>query len=145
MLKKAAPSTSTARVALRFGVIAGLVMNLYNTLLLFLWSTAPWDVQMMVFAILAGGIIYAMREFRTYNKTGMNLIQGLGIGAMLSTVAGLVFGLINMLIIALFASADAKTGSVSVRFMQAMVVTIVIGTIISLVASFFYKTNSAAK
>ncbi|WP_299455895.1 DUF4199 domain-containing protein [uncultured Microscilla sp.] len=142
MLRKPAPTTSTARVALRFGVITGLLLNLYNTLLLFLWFNAPWDVKMMGYVILAGGIVYAMREFRAYNKKGMNLIQGLGLGTMLSAVASLVYGLVNMVIIALFAPASAQSGAVSILFINTIVVTVIIGVIISLVASLFYKTDN---
>jgi hypothetical protein len=145
MLRKPAPITSTARVSLRFGIITGLLLNLYNTLLIFLWFNAPWDVQLMGYTILAGGIVYAMREFRSYNKKGMNLIQGLGIGTMLSAVAGLVYGLVNMLVIAFFAPPSAKSGAVSIYFMNTIMITIIIGVVISLVASLFYKTNGVSK
>lgn len=145
MLRPLPPNTSTARIALIYGIYTGVGMALYYTLLRFLWSKAPSDVRFMIYLVLAFGIIKGMQAFRKDNKGAMSLLQGLGVGTMLAAVAGLIQGLINLAIIFLYEpTGGAAYKNASIIFMLGVLYITLIGAVISLTASFFYKKDRIA-
>lgn len=81
---------STARTALKWGAILGLVL-MAITLIMYLTdqSTNPLFSGLTLGAVVAL-LVLAMRDYRTINGGYMTYSEGLGIGALLSAVAGLL-------------------------------------------------------
>lgn len=81
---------STARTALKWGAILGLVL-MAITLIMYLTdqSTNPLFSGLTLGAVVAL-LVLAMRDYRTLNGGYMTYSEGLGIGALLSAVAGLL-------------------------------------------------------
>jgi hypothetical protein len=82
--------TSTARVALKWGVITGLALIVYSTLLYTLGQMANGMLTVVIYVIIAVGLVLGMREYRTLNGGYLNFGEGVGLGALLSAVAGLL-------------------------------------------------------
>ncbi|OJJ17605.1 hypothetical protein BKI52_27475 [marine bacterium AO1-C] len=140
MLRPSPINTSTARVALRYGIYTGIGMALYTTALRFLWPYAPADIRYAFMLILAFGITRGMLGFRKENKSKMTLIQGWGAGSMLSMAAGLMYGLINLLMIFLYEPVTSNVrNTASVGFLIIVFWIALVGALMSLVAAFFYK------
>ncbi|GAB3022747.1 DUF4199 domain-containing protein [Spirosoma pulveris] len=81
---------STARVALKWGVIFGLVL-MAITLIMYLTdqATNPLFSGLTLGAMVAF-LILSMREFRSLNGGYMTYGEGLGLGALTSAVGGLL-------------------------------------------------------
>jgi Protein of unknown function (DUF4199) len=81
---------STARIALKWGLISAICSIIYTTILYFtgMWKTSAFAWIGYIF--LAGGIIMAMREFKSQNNDYMSYGEGLGIGSLLSAVSGVI-------------------------------------------------------
>jgi uncharacterized integral membrane protein len=81
---------STARTALKWGAILGLIL-IAITLVMYLTdqSTNPLFSGLTLGAMVAM-LILSMREYRTLNGGYMSYSEGLGIGALLSAVTGLL-------------------------------------------------------
>lgn len=81
---------STTRTALKWGAILGLVL-MAITLIMYLTdqSTNPLFSGLTLGAVVAL-LVLAMRDYRTLNGGYMTYSEGLGIGALLSAVAGLL-------------------------------------------------------
>ena len=89
---------SVARVALKYGVITAVAVIVYSTILNI--SDLVIDNQGLAYVsylILAGGMVYAMRDFKAQNAGFMSYGQGLGIGSLLSAVVGLLSSIFSML------------------------------------------------
>ncbi|GAB3541351.1 DUF4199 domain-containing protein [Spirosoma fluminis] len=81
-------TTSTARVALKWGLITGLGLVVYSVILYTLDLTAiPW-LGALIYVLLIVGLILGMREYRSANSGYMSYSEGLSIGALLSAIAG---------------------------------------------------------
>ncbi|HAS39784.1 MAG TPA: hypothetical protein DCS93_04865 [Microscillaceae bacterium] len=143
MLRPSPINTSTARVALRYGIYTGVGMALYTTVLRFLWPTAPADIRYAFMLVLVFGITRGMLAFRKENKNKMNLLQGWGAGSMLSMAAGLVYGLINLLLIFLYEPATSNVrNTASLGFLIIVAWIALVGSLMALVAAFFYKKKT---
>ena len=81
---------SIARVALKWGVITGVALVLYSTLLYTLDILTNRGLSLIVYVILAVGLVLGMREYRTANGGYMTYGNGINIGALLSAVAGFI-------------------------------------------------------
>jgi hypothetical protein len=81
---------STARIALKWGAFLGLVLMVI-TLVMYLTdqSTNPIFSGLTLGAMVAF-LILSMREYRSQNGGYMTYGEGLGIGTLLSAVAGLL-------------------------------------------------------
>ena len=81
---------STARIALKWGAILGLALVLI-TLVMYLTdqTTNSWFSVLTVVAMVTC-LVLAMRDFRSLNGGYMSYGEGLGTGALLSAVAGLI-------------------------------------------------------
>lgn len=79
---------SLARIALKWGLITGVALVLYTTLLYVLDLVTNRGLSVIVYVILAGGLVLGMREYRTANGGYMTYGNGINIGALLSAVAG---------------------------------------------------------
>ncbi len=87
-------SVSTSSVAVRYGIITGIVSIIYSLILFitelnFKQQALSW----ISFIILIGGIVMAHRHFKSENGGFMRYGQGLGIGSILSAVVGLLGGI----------------------------------------------------
>lgn len=86
---------STARIALKWGGILGLTLCVY-TLILFLTNNVGNSLLGWIsFAITVGGLVMAMREFRTRNGGFMNYGEGVGVGALTAAISGLLSSLFS--------------------------------------------------
>ncbi|RIV22639.1 DUF4199 domain-containing protein [Fibrisoma montanum] len=82
--------TSTARVALKWGLIIGVGTILYSTLLFVLNLTTNRGLSVLGYGIFIAGLVLAMREFRTANGGYMTYGEGVGLGALASAIAGVL-------------------------------------------------------
>jgi len=81
---------SSTRLALKWGVILGIALILI-TLILYLTdqTSNPWFSVLTLVAMIAA-LVLAMQEYRNVNSGFMTYGEGVGIGALLSGVAGLL-------------------------------------------------------
>jgi hypothetical protein len=86
---------STARVALKAGLITGLAMTVYSTVLSMAGLPQSSPLHYVTFLLLVGGLVYGMRDFKEQNGGYMTYGQGLGVGTLTSAVAGLLSSLIS--------------------------------------------------
>lgn len=81
---------SSARIALRFGLITGLAMIIYSMILNFSGVAYDSALQYFSYVILIAGVVYAVREFKNQNSGYLTLGQGMGAGTLTSAVAGVL-------------------------------------------------------
>lgn len=81
---------STARVALKWGSFLGVALMLI-TLVMYLTNqtTNSWFSLLTIIAMIVF-LVLAMREYRSVSGGFMTYSEGLGIGALLSAVGGLI-------------------------------------------------------
>jgi len=81
---------STARIALKYGVITGVASIVYNVILIISEKNQNQALSALGLIILVAGMVYAMREFKTENTGYMSYGQGLGIGTLIAAISGLL-------------------------------------------------------
>ncbi|GAA4496071.1 hypothetical protein GCM10023172_08790 [Hymenobacter ginsengisoli] len=86
------PSASTAAVGGRFGLLTGLVSIIISFGIYALQLETYTAVRFLTTAVLAVGIILAMRSFKDQNAGFMGYGQGVGVGLVVSGVVGLLGG-----------------------------------------------------
>ncbi len=81
---------STARVALKWGAILGLSL-IVITLVMYLTdqTSNPWFSGLTIVAMIAC-LILSMQDYRSLNSGYMAYGEGLGIGALVSAIGGLL-------------------------------------------------------
>jgi predicted membrane protein len=87
---------STARVALKYGVITSVAAIVYSTLLMVLGQNQNQALGALGFVILVAGIVFAMRDYREQNNGFMSYGQGLGIGSLMAAIVGVISSLFTM-------------------------------------------------
>ncbi len=87
---------STARVALKYGVITSVASIVYSTLLMVLGQNQNQALGALGFVILVAGIVFAMRDYREQNNGFMTYGQGLGIGSLIAAIVGVIGSLFTM-------------------------------------------------
>ena len=162
---------STTRVALKYGLFtaaAYLVLGIFAGVL-----AGMSDLLVLInLIVFSAGISYGMLEFRRANDDTMSYLQGLNIGMIISTIAGLCLGVLSAASIALtdpkyisqakeimlknFKAQDyteeslkgakmmlhfifTPTGS----FIMTLFAWVLVGTIITLLMSFFMRQNAS--
>jgi hypothetical protein len=85
------PVTTTS-VALRYGMLTGLVSILFSFGLNVMHQESS-PLRYVSFVILIGGLVLAMNNFKQHNRGFMSYGQGMGIGAVLSAVVGAISGI----------------------------------------------------
>ena len=88
---------STARVALKWGLITGIALIIYSTLLYNLGQTVNGWLTIFIYGIIVAGLVLGMREYRTLNGGYLTFGEGVGLGALLSAVAGVLSSAYNVL------------------------------------------------
>jgi hypothetical protein len=87
---------SSAKIALKWGAILGLALMLYSSLNYTANLTTNTAFGLVSYALIIGGLVLAMREFRTLNGGYMTFGEGVGLGALTSAVSGLLSGIYNV-------------------------------------------------
>lgn len=87
---------STARVALKYGVITAVAVIVYSTIINLAGMVQNRALTSLAFVILIGGIVWAMNDFRTQNNGFMSYGQGLGVGSLVSAIVGLLGAVFSM-------------------------------------------------
>ncbi|WP_347156379.1 DUF4199 domain-containing protein [Pontibacter chitinilyticus] len=86
---------SVTSVGLKYGLITALVGIVYSLILNVLDQSANGWLNWVIYLILLGGLILAMREFKARDYGYMSYGQGLGIGSLLSAIFGLLTGIFS--------------------------------------------------
>ena len=81
---------TVAATALRYGLLTGLVSILFSFLLIATNQLGNSWLGLVSLGIAIAGIVLAQRDFRTRNGGFMSYGEGVGIGALLSLVSGLL-------------------------------------------------------
>jgi hypothetical protein len=84
------PTASTTSVGARYGLLTGLVSIIISFGIFALQLEQNAAVRFLTIAVLIVGIIMAMRNFKAQNAGFMNYGQGLGVGMTVSGVVGLL-------------------------------------------------------
>ncbi|MCB2411173.1 DUF4199 domain-containing protein [Hymenobacter lucidus] len=170
MENSTAPAASTTSIAIRYGLLAGLVMCLLSFVIRLLFTDPANPVNNVIYLALIAGIILAHKDYKRQHQGFMSFGQGLGLGLLIALVAGVVSGLFSY-VYAEFIDPESVTNMIegmrakmetegrsqdqidtSISWMQKMmtgpfmIATVILGVlfwglIISLVASAFTKHN----
>ncbi|QIL75515.1 DUF4199 domain-containing protein [Hymenobacter sp. HDW8] len=84
---------STTSVGLRYGLLTGIVSIIYSFILLATSLEQNTALGLLSLLILAGGIYLAHKFYKENNGGFMSYGQGLGIGTLISLIAGLLGGI----------------------------------------------------
>lgn len=93
-------ATTTTQTALKWGAIIG-VITIIHSVIGFIFKLDPtqgtykWIGMVIGIVVAIGGLILAMKDYKKENGGFMSYSQGLGIGALLGGVAGLIGGVFN--------------------------------------------------
>ncbi len=91
---------SSARVALKWGVITSVITIIYSVVSfmtgLFIKNTAA---SYVTYLFLLGGIILALKEYKTLNNNFLGFGEGLGVGTLMSAVTALISSIFSFLYI----------------------------------------------
>ena len=91
------PAVSTSSVAIRYGLLTGLVSVIYMFLTFATGQVSNQAMQWAGILIPIGGIYLAHSAFKKMNDGYMTYGQGLGIGVLLSVVSGIIGVVFNYL------------------------------------------------
>jgi len=87
--------TTTARVALKWGVITGIASIIFSTIIFVTGQVTNNALSSLGLIILVVTMVLAMKEFRTMNDGFMTYGQGLGIGALMAGISGFIGAIFN--------------------------------------------------
>jgi hypothetical protein len=82
--------TSTARVALKYGLLAAVVTMVYSTILYVAGLGSNRLLASVTYAFMIIAIVLAMKDFREKNGGFISSGEGLGLGSLTSAVLGLL-------------------------------------------------------
>ena len=86
---------SIARIALKWGLITGVALILFSTVL-YTFDLTLNRINSVIYLILIGGLILVMLEYRKTNGGYMSYGDGISLGALSSAVAGLLSSLFSV-------------------------------------------------
>ncbi|WP_394993917.1 DUF4199 domain-containing protein [Emticicia sp.] len=81
---------STARIALKWGLVTAILIIIYTVILYMTALFKNPSLSWISFILLLIGIIMALREFKLLNNGFMSFSEGLGVGTLMSAVTGLI-------------------------------------------------------
>lgn len=90
-------NVSPASTGFKFGLIAGAVLVIYSLILILTEQFNNVPLSLLSYVLLIGLIVFAHKNFKEENNGFMTYGQGLGIGALLSMVAGFITGAFTFL------------------------------------------------
>nr|WP_295927222.1 DUF4199 domain-containing protein [uncultured Dyadobacter sp.] len=82
--------TSTARVALKYGVLAAVVTIVYSTILYVAGLGQNRWLSSMSYIFMIVAIVWAMKDFREQNNGFISYGEGLGLGSLTAAVLGVL-------------------------------------------------------
>ena len=86
---------STARIALKWGILVAVLIIIYTVALyisgLFKTPALSW----IPFAFLLFGIVMSLREFKLINNNFISFSEGLGLGVLMSAVCAIIASMFN--------------------------------------------------
>ncbi|SDM62764.1 Protein of unknown function [Catalinimonas alkaloidigena] len=77
------------QTGLRYGLIVGIIMAIYSVVLQLTSLAQNTALGLISWAILIGGIFWAVRDYRTQHGGFMSFGEGTKTGVMVSVIAGL--------------------------------------------------------
>jgi hypothetical protein len=86
---------STARVALKYGVLGAVVTMVYTTIINVSGLSQNQVLMSLSFIFTIAAIVMGMKEFRAQNKGFMSYGEGLGLGTLLSAVMGFLVSMFS--------------------------------------------------
>ncbi|MGK7395478.1 MAG: DUF4199 domain-containing protein [Candidatus Cyclobacteriaceae bacterium M3_2C_046] len=86
-------SSNIWKTGFNAGLIIGLIMVIYTLILYMAELSSNQFLGWVNFLILIGGIVWAHRTFKASGDGFMSYGQGLGLGAIMSGVAGILVGI----------------------------------------------------
>ncbi|MCE6988301.1 DUF4199 domain-containing protein [Dyadobacter sp. CY323] len=107
--------TSTARVALKYGVVASVVIMVYSTIINVAGLSQNKILSSLSFVFMVVAIVLAMKDFRQQNKGFMSYGEGLGLGSLLSAIMGLLSSAFTMFYIQFIDNTLLSSGMDQVR------------------------------
>lgn len=81
---------STARIALKYGVLASVVIMVFTTIINVTGQSQNKWLTSLSFVFMIVGIVVAMKAFKEENKGFMTYGEGLGLGSLFSAIMGLL-------------------------------------------------------
>jgi hypothetical protein len=87
---------STARTALKYGVVTAVAIMVFTTILNVAGQSQNKWLAMFTYVIMIVGIVLAMKEFREVNKGFMTYGEGLGLGSLVSAILGFLASMFAM-------------------------------------------------
>ena len=81
---------SSAKLALKWGGILGIALIVYSTLLYTLGQTANTGLSSLIYVLIAAGLTLGIRDYKMLNGGYLSIGEGVGLGALLSAVSGLL-------------------------------------------------------
>lgn len=82
--------TSTARVALKYGLVVAVVTMVYSTILYVAGLGSNRMLASLTYVFMIVAIVLAMKDFREKNGGFISYGEGLGLGSLTSAVLGLL-------------------------------------------------------
>lgn len=82
--------TTTTKVALKWGIIIGICSVVFSTLIMVLGMVGNQAIGFVAYIIIGIGVFMAMSAYKKENNGFMSYGQGLGIGALMAAVSGLL-------------------------------------------------------
>lgn len=87
---------STARVAIKYGVISAIALMVYTTILNVAGLSENKVLAMFAYIILIVGIALAMRNFKEENHGYMSFGEGMSVGSLVSAILALLASAFTM-------------------------------------------------
>lgn len=81
---------STAKLALKWGLITGIALIIYSTILYTVGGMANTGLTLIIYVIIAAGLTLGIREFRTLNGGYLTIGEGMGLGTLQAAVSGII-------------------------------------------------------
>lgn len=88
---------SSARLALKWGLIIGIASVLFSTILYVTEQVGNTSLSVIAYVIIIVGLVMAMREYRSLNNNYLSYGEGLGLGTLTAAVAGILSSLYGVL------------------------------------------------
>ncbi len=84
---------SVASVALKYGLLGGLIIVIYTAILMTLGMGTNKLLASLGYIIMIAALVLAMQNFKKENHGYMSYGQGLGVGTLASVIMGLLGGI----------------------------------------------------
>jgi uncharacterized membrane protein YedE/YeeE len=92
-MENTSTSVSATSVAIRYGLLTGIVSVIYSFILLAANLEQNTALSLLSLVILIGGIFLAHKTYKDAHNGFMSYGQGLGIGTLVSVISGLLGGI----------------------------------------------------